>query len=684
MTNSTPHPLTPLPQGEKGNAFILPILLILLLAFAVRVHMIGAQSLWHDEGNSYVQSTRTLAEIADNAARDIHPPGYYWLLHSWRLLVGESEFALRMFSTLASVTGIAFAYSLGKRLYGPLAAGTTAVFIALNTFSIFYAQETRMYALLALWSVASVWVLVGLLRATPQPNRERGAIRPVWMYALLLGLVNTAGLYTQYSFPFVMAAQGILVLLWLMGEILPFSSTSARGSKRNIRGGEGVWRLFAAFIAANLITLILYAPWLSTAWEQITTWPSTGESVTPGVALAEILANFGFGITVESGTTAAVAFFALFGLLVRPGAAETDESTRYEGWRMLVPVVWVAVSVGAFLALDLFRESNLKFLLPAQIAFALLLGRGVHILWTLKVRREGRLQQYVPKVAAVVGVFAVMVNLWAGLDPLYNDPAYQRDDYRAIAALIEAEAGPGDAVILSAPNQREVFDYYYTGDTPVFGLPPGLGADDTTTRDSVQTVIEDAERVYAVLWATAERDPNGVVESTLNESTFFAGSEWYGDVRLVQFATPEELTIITETGVAFGESITLREIALNRDAVTSGDALQIRLTWATDSPLETRYKVFVQLLAPDGTLSAQTDAEPGGLILTTAWSLDEAYSGNHALIIPADLPAETYTLIVGLYDANDPSVRLVVNPPGDGDFTAGDGYLIIGDVTVTQ
>src|SRR5262249_53734529 len=149
------------------------------------------QSLWNDEGNSYVQALRSFSEIAANAGRDIHPPGYYWLLAIWRLLTGTSEFALRSLSVFASVLSIAFAYALGRRLFGWTAAITAAILIALNTFSIYYAQEARMYALLALWSAASFWALAGLLR------------RPSSRWALALALFNAAGLWTQYAFPFV-------------------------------------------------------------------------------------------------------------------------------------------------------------------------------------------------------------------------------------------------------------------------------------------------------------------------------------------------------------------------------------------------------------------------------------------------------------------------------------------------
>ncbi|MEL6272636.1 MAG: hypothetical protein AAFR22_22715, partial [Chloroflexota bacterium] len=76
------------------------IVLILLVAAGLRFHDLGVQSLWNDEGSSYVQATRSFADIATNAAADIHPPGYYWALRMWRGLVGESEFALRYLSAL--------------------------------------------------------------------------------------------------------------------------------------------------------------------------------------------------------------------------------------------------------------------------------------------------------------------------------------------------------------------------------------------------------------------------------------------------------------------------------------------------------------------------------------------------------------------------------------------------------
>jgi hypothetical protein len=90
--------------------------------------------------------------------------------------------------------------------------------------------------------------------------------------------------------------------------------------------------------------------------------------------------------------------------------------------------------------------------------------------------------------------------------------------------------------------------------------------------------------------------------------------------------------------------------------------------------LDAHYKVFLQLLNADGVLAAQRDSEPGGgQFPTTGWSPDETIIDNHALMIPDDLAPSHYTLIIGLYNPDDPLARL---PVGDGDF------LVLGEINV--
>src|SRR5690606_17398767 len=109
----------------------------------------------------------------------------------------------------------------------------------------------------------------------------------------------------------------------------------------------------------------------------------------------------------------------------------------------------------------------------------------------------------------------------------------------------------------------------------------------------------------------------------------------------------------------------LESVALSDEIVSPNDALQVQLIWQTDTLLETRYKVFLQLLTSEGVLVAQRDSEPSGnQAPTTSWQVNERIVDNHALAIP-DLEAGDYTLILGLYDSNNPEARLAVN---DTDF----------------
>jgi len=625
-------------MGEMKILHRLPIILsilIILLAAAVRFHELGTQSLWNDEGNSYVQATRTVSQIVDNAARDIHPPGYYLLLAGWVRMMGTSEFALRSLSVLASIITVAFTFGIGRRLFNTAVGALAATIMAFNTFSIYYAQEARMYALLAMWSAAAFWLLIGWIRSDGESRR----------WGVALAVVNAAGLYTQYAFPFVMLAQGVIVFLWLINK--------------------KTWRVIWSYFALHVLTLVLYIPWVTTAWHQITTWPNTGESIPLGQAAAQILAYLTFGVTVGSGTSIAVLFFMTFGLI--------QQRRVYPWWQMMLAPALGFIPVIVFLSLGLFREANLKFLLPAQIGVALWIAQGIWSLWCVQPREPRA--RFIPKLAAFVGAFSLLIAFITNLSPLYTQ--YQRDDYRAIVQFINTDPRPDDAIILNAPGQQEVFYYYYDGDAAVYPIPRGYGGDDAATLAEVQHIIENHQRIYAVFWGTNERDPNNIVESTLDHEAYEVNTQWFGDVRLVRYVTPVQFDSWVESGVQFGETITLARYALNATNVRPGDVLQIQLQWSTSAPINQPYKVFVQMIPPQGPPPAvQRDSEPAaGLRPTTTWQVGETIIDNHALILPSDLPPSHYALIIGLYNPNDPLERLIVQSQD---------FLFITDILVEE
>lgn len=625
--------------------WLLLLAALLIAAAGLRFYELDRQSLWYDEGTSVGRAQRSLPDLIETMQANIHVPGYFALLAGWEDLAGASEFSLRAFSVFWSLLSIALTYALGQRLYGPLAGLAAASFVAFNSFSIYYAQEARMYAMLAAVVAASFWILAGFVRALSRPQIERASLL---RWGAALAIINSVGVYTHYVYPLAMIAQGLLAAIWLAG--LGWAGWRA-GSLRTFG------RALLVYVIANLLTIAAFLPWLPIALRQIGGHGNTAQPIPLDELLRIVQGYLAFGPTFEEsmGGFGAV-FYALllFGLLLLP-----DPRPR-PVWRMLLPLVWLAVLLAGFLVLDLYTR-YLRFLTPAQIAVALWMGRGIWNLWHFRTRERSGPLHYVPRAAAAFALGAYLFTLAHGWWPLYYDEAYQRDDYRGLAAEIERELRPDDAIILSGPGLREIFGYYYDGAAPVYPLPI-----DDDTAAHLERIVADHPRIFAVYYGTRERDPQGSVEGTLSRLAFAVSDEWRDDMRLVRYVAPAHFAPAESLNARFGDSITLLDAALNATEFQPGDALQLRLRWTTDAPLGTRYKVFVQVLNPDGTLAFQRDSEPGaGLELTSEWQPGAVILDQHALLIP-DLPAgEGYTLILGLYDLNDASARL---PALDGDY----------------
>src|SRR5581483_5861147 len=128
------------------------VLIALAVGLFVRVYQLTAQSLWNDEGTSAALAGTSIPAIINAAAHDIHPPLYYLLLHAWVQVGGFGEFSLRFLSVIAGVLVIAVTFRVAREFFDQDVAVIAAVLAALNPFQVYYAQETRMYICVTLFS----------------------------------------------------------------------------------------------------------------------------------------------------------------------------------------------------------------------------------------------------------------------------------------------------------------------------------------------------------------------------------------------------------------------------------------------------------------------------------------------------------------------------------------------------
>jgi hypothetical protein len=223
--------------------------------------------------------------------------------------------------------------------------------------------------------------------------------------------------------------------------------------------------------------------------------------------------------------------------------------------------------------------------------------------------------------------------------------------------------------VLDAPSQVEVFSYYYQGDLPLIPLPQRRPPDIQQTRMALTNLAQRQRRVFAILWATNESDPDGIVENWLNQHGYKALDVWYGNVRLAMWSLSPVGSGQVEhrLDVDLGEQVTLIGYSLGATQVAAGDVLPLTLYWQAQHLLAEPYKVFIHLLDRHGQIVAQRDSEPGGGSQpTTSWRPGELITDNYGVLIPFGTPPGPVQVVVGLYNARTGQRLIPPNGPSDG------------------
>jgi hypothetical protein len=100
---------------------------------------------------------------------------------------------------------------------------------------------------------------------------------------------------------------------------------------------------------------------------------------------------------------------------------------------------------------------------------------------------------------------------------------------------------------------------------------------------------------------------------------------------------------------------------LTSPTVRRGEALTLTLYWRALDEMETDYTVFVHLLGPQGTMTAQRDRQPvDGSYPTSLWMAGEGVADRYTLTVPPQAPAGEHRLRAGMYVART-GARLTVD-----------------------
>jgi len=448
-----------------------------VVAAALGVYDIGVPQPWRDEFASWSAASRSLPQLwAMLHNIDAVLGVYYFGLHLWMAVFGDSATAMRLPSVLAMAAAAGVVALIGRRLAGGTAGLTSGLTFAVIPSVSRYAQEARPYAFAMLFAALATLMF---LRALERPHWSRWAI-----YAVVLACAGVANLITV-----CVAAAHLLILLWdfvqrtvrVGGDGTPETGRALPGGRLDPQGSPLLllWRfLVSVVVSAIIISPLVRAGHSQQGWQ-------IGSQASPHVAQL-IGVNGGLWQELFASTPVAVVvmLLAVGGLLAAPDARRRVMAGYALAFAVApVVAVWI-ISRGPT------SYWTFRYMLFSIVGWAV--GAGLCVAFIAE-RLSGlglsRLRDRVSPRFALAAVLVIVVgliglhdqlairqneahNLWAYPEmPSNGEPV----DYQAAAAVIAANERPGDRIAYQTSDlnhyQVDTSVAYYLGDKvppPVF------------------------------------------------------------------------------------------------------------------------------------------------------------------------------------------------------------------------
>jgi hypothetical protein len=192
----------------------------------------------YDEPYSLYTSANLSKVIGLSYQFEWQPPGYFLILSLWRI-INDGVFFARLLSLIFTLLSAFFLYKVIRLIFEGIYTKWIVVIFLLNPFTVYSSTEIRLYSLIILLTILSVYLfyLIYFL------NRNN--------FKIIFIFLATLGIYTQYFF----------VLLIISFAIVLFVTRE--------------WGKFFNFILLSFIVALLFIPNLFFIKEQFAAVPNT-------------------------------------------------------------------------------------------------------------------------------------------------------------------------------------------------------------------------------------------------------------------------------------------------------------------------------------------------------------------------------------------------------------------------
>lgn len=703
-----------------------------MAASLLRLYRLDAQSLWLDEGGTWAEVTgKGWGQLAqDMFAGTAGYPLYHLLMKAWVALAGDSEWSLRLPSALAGVAMVAALMAAARELAratggdaptqarSGLAAGAVA---AISPYALWHAQDAKVYSLLMLTMALLLWAALRALRLrSMRAWAAVGALLLASLFVHRLALLAVAGLLLGLGWGGLAAGGSIyLPALRRRGGLWLSAALAALGLSA---GAMGVWGLASA-IATNgwhesghAAAAPLESVWLNLmhfaldrgdlgGWlgVPLALWaaPALGLGAW-GLALLGRAARRGAGAAAVVGAALLPLLLFALALLRSPVYEPRYAAVAFPAWALLV--AWplgqargggraAALALGAALL-------GVNVAALAQPVHGQFSGAPVKEQW-----REG-----VAAIAAEAHPDDLLV-----LHPYYTEVMWRYYASRVTPDPLPAprvfdiygqgncvEDNHGDAAAIRECYRRaydDPFNQYAEGKKRALLL---IAPDHAATIDPPKKVA-DLEADYAAGYIKQRPTTDDAYGSVglrfaIPQRSWPCGGQTFVGVETMCQSYPEfyrsgHSSRAPQPAVAldatFAGLIGLRGYSVDMfgGAARPGGALPVTLYWQAAKPIDRPYSMFLHLCR-DCTLPplAANDGPPlhgyPDAGLTNTWEVGYPVHDERSIALPADLPPGRYTLLLGIYPADNPAEAARLPVASARGQVLGGTRLVLGQVEI--
>ena len=614
----------------------LAILGITLVAFGLHLWQLDGKGLWLPEANYAAAALAAPMEIVRHAwlSGAIEQPALLLALGVWRSMAGTSEFALRFLSVLSVTAVVPIIWQMFRIL---LPAQITlrlfaALLLALAPALHFYAQDLSIYGPTVFLATLSLYLTVAVCR---RPN-----------YLSLILWLAVAWLLT---------ASHLFSITILAVEAIALASSLFSGEQKQIGRFQ-----------AGLILILAMLPGLGWMLASPGTQPALASATTildpddwsRSIRMEQLWKDLTFGNVLWQSYRSRLAIVMLPIFVCGAAVLLLWRRIDRSGMLKLSPglLAWLLLaSVMAPMFVALFVLPALPTAALLMVAPALVAVCAIGAIYLLRA---------VPLVGAAVMLLSVGLAV-TGLVTYHG--AVAKSGYREMATFVKENQHADDGLLLAAPSQHFLADYYLGTDrvehvpqmplSPYWPDPmPALVPHEVDGQ--IQTHLANYAVLWLVLYDENSVDPGRFLPAYLTAVAYRDGCVEWSDVELCRFVSP---TLLETMAMNLGQYLFAGELGLqNVSLATSGESIQgvpmllAQLDWQAEAQPSADYKVSLRLVDGNGEAVAQRDDFPiGPLLPPTVWGADDQKSGYMALPLPEAISDGRYDLQVALYNPAD-------------------------------